>query len=77
LNLEGYEKRKSEGMEEKKKKVVAIQWNSSQGEITFRERYRDNSVGTIERTLLATDDPLKFLPFKRKIEGERLGKIIN
>jgi len=64
-------------MEEKKKKVVAIEWNSSQGQITFRERYNNGSVGSIESTSLETNNPSEFLLFKRKIEGERLGRIIN
>jgi len=64
-------------MEEKKKKIVAIQLNSSEGRVTFCERYNDESVGPIESTSLKTDNPLKFLLFKRKIERERLGKIIN
>ncbi|MDP2864324.1 MAG: hypothetical protein Q8N73_01530 [bacterium] len=59
-----------------KKVAIAIQWNSSEGRVEFRERYADGLVGPIESTSLETDDPLKFLPFKRKIEGERLGRII-
>jgi len=62
---------------EPEKKVLAIQWNSSDGQITFRERYTDGSVGPIESTSLETNNPSEFLLFKRKIEGERLGKIIN
>ena len=59
-----------------KKKVLTIQWNSSDGQITFRERYNDESVGVIESTSLETDDPRKFLLFKSKIERERLGRIV-
>jgi len=63
--------------EKKEKKVVAIQWNSSEGRVEFRERYADGLVGPIESTSLETDVPRKFLLFKSKIEMERLGKIIN
>ena len=62
---------------EPKKKVAAIQWNSSQGRVEFRERYADGSVGPTESTSLETNDPRKFLRFKSKIERERLGRIIN
>ena len=62
---------------EPEKEVVAIQWNSSEGRVKFRERYADGSVGLIESTLLETDVPRKFLLFKSKIERERLGKIVN
>jgi len=60
-----------------KKEIVAIQWNSSQGRVEFRERYADGSVGPIETTSHETDDPGKFRDFKRKTEKERLGRIIN
>ncbi len=59
-------------MGEKEKEVVAIQWNSSEGQVTFRERYADESVGPIENTSLETNNPNKFLLLKNKIERERL-----
>lgn len=65
-------------MKEKKEKkvVVAIQWDSGEDWITFRERYGDGSSGPIQNTSLSADDPDKFRELKRKIEGERLGRII-
>ena len=60
----------------KMKKILAIQWNSSQGRVEFRERYSDNSVGPIESSSIESNNPSEFLLFRRKIERERLGRII-
>jgi len=63
-------------MKKKEKKVISIGWNSTHGEITFRERYEDGSVGPVESTSLETDDPRKFLLLKSRIEKERFGRTV-